>query len=151
MRRASSPAAPARFPVSVSWIKAHNSAVNHGINAGANAGAAAEDMDAAISDAKAFEQLDDSLKISKNDSDMKMLARYRRIEGMLQTNLPDGPEAVRDREDDADERQHRKFAVERQCMEEQRPWDQHNLKAELRRRLTEFIATAESVDFAAQT
>jgi len=26
------------------------------------------------------------------------LARYRRIEGMLQTNLPDGPEAVRDRE-----------------------------------------------------
>src|SRR6185369_6174168 len=60
-------------------------------------------------------------------------------------------EAVRDREDDADERQHRKFAVERQCMEEQRAWDQHNLKAELRRRLTEFIATAESVDFAAPT
>jgi len=38
-----------------------------------------------------------------------------------------------------------------QMESEQRAWDQHNLKANLRTKLAEFIKTADSVDFTAQT
>jgi hypothetical protein len=162
------------------WIRQRYGAVNHGIRVDTNAGATAADVSAAMSGAasemaKAFEQLDanalrmllthdlDSLKNSRRDSDKQMLERYRRVEGLLLTNLPEARKQyaiakTMQMSGSTDEAQTQanlaagaKFAAERKRMEEQRAWDEHNLKAELRRRLTEFIATAESVDFAAPT
>jgi hypothetical protein len=92
-----------------------------------------------------------------------MLARYRRIEGLLKTNLPEarkqyGIAKAMQISGAADESQAQanmaageKAAAERKRMDEQRAWDEHNLKAELRRRLTEFVKLAESIDFAAPT
>ena len=160
------------------WIAEHYRAVNHGIKV--NTDAAAEDVNAAMSEmasemAKAFAQLDatglrmlltndiDSIKDSQEDADKKMLARYRRVEGLLKTNLPEARKqyaivksmqlsgAADEAQAQASMAAGEKAAAERKRMEEQRAWDEHNLKAELRRRLTEFVKMAESIDFTAST
>jgi hypothetical protein len=160
------------------WIAEHYRAVNHGIKV--NAAATQEDVNSAMSEvanemAKAFAQLDatalkmlltidiDSVKDSQEDADKKMLARYRRIEGLLKTNLPEARKqyaiaksmqisgAADESQAQANMAAGEKAAAERQKMEEQRAWDEHNLKAALRRRLTEFVKLAESIDFAAPT
>jgi hypothetical protein len=160
------------------WIAEHYHAVNHGLKV--NTPAAAEDMNAAMSEmasemAKAFGQLDatglrmlltndiDSVKDSQEDSDKKMLARYRRIEGLLKTNLPEARKqyaiaksmqlsgAADEAQAQASMAAGEKAAAERKRMDEQRAWDEHNLKTELRRRLAGFVKTAESIDFSAQT
>jgi hypothetical protein len=105
----------------------------------------------------------DSVKDSQEDSDKKMLARYRRIEGLLKTNLPEARKqyaiaksmqlsgAADEAQAQASMAAGEKAAAERKRMDEQRAWDEHNLKTELRRRLAGFVKTAESIDFSAQT
>jgi hypothetical protein len=44
-----------------------------------------------------------------------------------------------------------KDAADLKRLEQQRAWDRHNLKAELRKRLSDFVSLANSVDFAAKT
>jgi hypothetical protein len=162
------------------WIKDRYDAVNHGIKADRNAPAAGDDMNSAMSAAasemvKAFAEMPpegmrmllthdiDSLKNSGNDKDRKMLARYREVETLTKTN----PAEARKRyamvkamalsgETDEGKLQANlaagaKSSAERKRVEQQRAWDEHNLKAELRRRLTDFIALASSVDFNAKT
>jgi hypothetical protein len=162
------------------WIKDHYNAVNHGLKIDPSAPAKEEDVNAvmsaaAIEMAKSMAELPadamrllltndiDSLKDSGEENDKKMLARYRRIEGLLKTNPAEarkqyGVAKAMQMTGQTDESKLQetlaagaKTGAEAKRIEEQRAWDEHNLKTELRRRLTEFIALAESVDFAAAT
>jgi hypothetical protein len=162
------------------WIKEHYRAVNHGIRVDRNAPANSEEGNAAMSAAaaemaKAFGELPadalrmilttdiDGLKDSTEDADKKMLARYRRVESLLKTNLPEARKQYALAKSmqmlgQTDESQVQaklaeglKTGADLKRMEEQRAYDEHNLKTALRRRLTDFIALAESVDFAATT
>jgi hypothetical protein len=172
--------APAFQKLYDGWIKDHYRAVNHGIKLDRNAPASAEYGNAAMSAAasemaKAFGELPadalrmilttdiDGLKNSTKDPDKQMLARYRRVESLLKTNLPEARKQYALAKSmqmlgQTDESQVQakladglKAGADLKRMEEQRAYDEHNLKTALRRRLTGFIALAESVDFAATT
>jgi hypothetical protein len=169
--------APAFEKLYTGWMKEHYDAVNHGIKPSAPAEG---DVNAAMSIAakemaKAFDQLDgnmlrmlltndiDSLKNSSDARDKKLLARYREVEALTKSNLPEARKRyamaktmqMGGAEDEAGFQANvaagEKAAAEMKRQQQQRAWDEHNLKAELRRRLTEFVKTAESVDFSAQT
>jgi hypothetical protein len=162
------------------WILQTYDAVNHGIKIDPNAPPAEESVNAAAGElARGLteglgklpaEQLRmlltsdiDGIKDSESDSDKKLVARYRRIEPLLKTNLPDfrkqyvsikliqmtGSESEVDAQ--AAVAAGNKADAERKRANQQRAWDEHNLKAELRRRLTAFVATAKAIDFAAAT
>jgi hypothetical protein len=171
---------PAFEKLYIGWIKEHYSAVNHGIKIDPNAAAKEEDVNAVMSAAAtematAMGELPaeaislllntdiESLKESTEDKDKRLLARYRRVESLVKTNLGEarkqyGIAKAMQLTGQTDEAQLQatlaagaKTGADAKKVEEQRAWDEHNLKAELRRRLTEFIALAESVDFAAAT
>lgn len=161
------------------WIEKRYQAVNHGIKA-EKAPATQADSNAMMSQAaaemvKSMGELPpeamqmllkgdiDMLQKKTGERDKKMLARYREVESLLKTSPAEGRKRYaivktmqmtgQDNEAtlNANLAAGAKSAAEAKRMEEQRAWDQHNLKAELRRRLTEFVALAGSVDFAAQT
>ena len=166
---------PAFEKIYSGWIKSHYNAVNHGIKVDPNAAAGQEDISSAMNEAaaamvQAFSQLPtdqlrmllnndiESVKNSARASDKQMLARYRRIEDLLKTNPAEAKKqyalaksAQMGGGSEPDMAKAAQSAADRKRREEQLAWDQHNLKAELRRRLSEFVKTAESVDFAAQT
>ena len=162
------------------WIQSHYRAVNHGIQINRNAPMTVEQgnttMSAAAAEmAKAYEQLPadalrmiltqdiDSVKNGASDQDKRMLARYRRVESLVSSNLPEARKQYAIAKSmqmlgQPDESQVQaklaegmKTGVELKRQEEQRAYDDHNLKVELRRRLTGFITLAESIDFAAPT
>jgi hypothetical protein len=172
--------APAFQKLYDGWIKEHYRAVNHGIKIDRTAAATVEEGNAAMGAAaaemaKAFGELPadalrmilttdiDDVKDSTDDADKKMLARYRRIESLLKTNLPEArkqyalAKAMQMLGQTDESRVQTKLAeglkagADLKRVEEQRAYDEHNLKTALRRRLTDFIALAESVDFAATT
>lgn len=105
----------------------------------------------------------DSLRNSASDQDKKMLVRYRRVESLIGSNLAEARKQYAIAKSmqmlgQSDESQVQaklaeglKTGAELKRQEEQRAYDDHNLKTELRRRLTGFIALAESIDFAAPT
>lgn len=162
------------------WIRDHYRAVNHGMKIDPNAPMKEEDVNSALSAAasemaKAFGELPadglrmlvandiEGLKDSSGEGDKKMLARYRRVEALLKTNLAEarkqyGLAKAMQISGQTDETQLQatlaagaKSGAELKRMEEQRAWNEHNLKAELRRRLADFVKLAESIDFSAPT
>ena len=162
------------------WIQSRYRAVNHGIKINRNAPMTVEQGNATMSAAaaemaKAFEQLPadalrmiltqdiDTVKNSASDQDKKMLARYRRVESLIGSNLAEARKQYAIAKSmqmlgQSDESQAQaklaegvKAGAELKRQEEQRAYDEHNLKTEIRRRLTGFIALAESIDFAAPT
>ena len=168
---------PAFEKLHAQWIKDRYDAVNHGIKVEPNAAVPA-DRNAAMSEmasvmAESFQQVPpealklliandiDSLKADAKNK--PLLDRLRRVESLLKTD-PAGAKKqyaltkamqMSGQTNEADTQATlaagAKAAAERKRLEQQRSWNEHNLKADLRRRLTAFLAMAESVDFSAPT
>jgi len=169
---------PAFEKLYAGWIQENYGAVNHGIKLDPDA-APAEDEDLNANQvSKAMSEmlgglppeqlrmvLDvdlDALKNNEDDKSKQLLTRLRRIEPLLKSNLPEFRKQYlklktlqvtggNESELDADVAAAAKRDAERKRRAEQASWDKHNLKKELHRRLTEFVAIAGSVDFGAKT
>lgn len=166
--------APAFAKAHDQWLASERNALNHGAAKTDIQKKMETDPEAGMKDmmAVAAVQMGESLRKLDNKMVLKMMldqdlqdgdAKLKNIAPLLDSNLPEfrkryslwksaqmgGPATEADYQ--AALRKAGVMNNQQQTAEQQRRWDDQNLKAVLRKMLDQFISTASAVDFAAQT